>query len=313
MQNYNSLVEKIASLSGLQKEEIEKRIEAKKAKLSGLISKEGAAQIVAAELNINFENESMKITEITPGMRKVNCIAKLINIFPVRTFNKNGKEGKVANMIVADETGSIKIVLWDTNHIALIENANISIGDVIEIKNASMRENEIHLSGFSEIKKSSTHLENVKTERTFNEKSILEISENQSVKIRGIIVQMFPPRFFSVCPECNKKLIQMNEGSICKEHGKINPKERALLTLVIDDGTETIRIVLFQDQIEKISKEDLKDLDKLTELREKVLGTEFYITGTARKNQLFNSTELIVSDIEEVKIDQLIEKLEKLQ
>jgi replication factor A1 len=313
MQNYSLLVDKIASLSGLQKEEIERRIEAKKAKLSGLISKEGAAQIVAAELNINFENESMKVAELTPGMRKVNCIVKIINIFPVRTFNKNGKEGKVANIIVADETGSIKIVLWDTNHIALIENANITVGDVVDIKNASMRENEVHLSGFSEIKKSSIILDNVKTERTFNEKNISEILDNQSVKIRGIIVQMFPPRFFLVCPECNKKLIQMEDGPICKEHGKITPKEKALLTLVVDDGTETIRIVLFQDQIEKISKENLKDSEKLVELREKILGTEFYVTGTARKNQLFNSIEIIASNIEEVKIEQIIEKLESSQ
>ena len=48
MENYNKLVERISKVSNLSAEEIERKVEAKKAKLSGLISKEGAAQIVAA-------------------------------------------------------------------------------------------------------------------------------------------------------------------------------------------------------------------------------------------------------------------------
>ena len=65
MDNYNVLVEKISNLSKLSKEDIERKIEAKRAKLSGLVSKEGAAQIVAAELGINFDMERMKIADDT--------------------------------------------------------------------------------------------------------------------------------------------------------------------------------------------------------------------------------------------------------
>ncbi len=44
MDNYANLVEKIARHSGISAQEIDKKVEAKKSKLSGLISKEGAAQ-----------------------------------------------------------------------------------------------------------------------------------------------------------------------------------------------------------------------------------------------------------------------------
>lgn len=57
LQNYSQLVERIARSSGLSVEDIERRIEAKRAKLSGLISKEGAAQVVASELGISFDKE----------------------------------------------------------------------------------------------------------------------------------------------------------------------------------------------------------------------------------------------------------------
>jgi ssDNA-binding replication factor A large subunit len=312
MQDYNSLIEKIARLANLTKEEIERRVEAKKAKLSGLISKEGAAQIVAAELNVSFENEALKISELASGMKKVNISGKIINLFPVREFNKNNKQGKVANLIIADETGNIKVVLWDTNHISLIETTYLSIGDSVEIKNAAMRESEVHLSGFSELKKSEAIFDNVKTERSTTEKSLAEIAEGQSIKTRALVVQFYPPRFFNVCPECNKKLLQTEEGFICKEHNKVLPKERALLNLVIDDGTETIRVVLFSDQLAKLtSQEDLKNPEKLNEFRDKLLGTEYYISGIIRRNSLFNNLELIASDIEQVNPDLLIEKLEK--
>ena len=46
--NYERILEKIAKSAGVDREEIERKVEAKRAKLSGLISREGAAQIVAA-------------------------------------------------------------------------------------------------------------------------------------------------------------------------------------------------------------------------------------------------------------------------
>src|SRR3989344_3869747 len=123
--NYLRILEKISKASGLEKEEIERRVEAKRAKLSGLISPEGAAQIIAAELGISFDNERLKINELLPGMKKVNVIGKIINLFPIRTFERQGKENKVANFIIADETSNIKVVLWDTNHIDLIEKSKL--------------------------------------------------------------------------------------------------------------------------------------------------------------------------------------------
>ena len=59
--NYEKLIERISRTSGLEKEEIEKKVVAKQEKISGLISKEGAAQIVASELGISLDSEKSKI------------------------------------------------------------------------------------------------------------------------------------------------------------------------------------------------------------------------------------------------------------
>jgi hypothetical protein len=204
----------------------------------------------------------------------------------------------------------MRVVLWDTNHISLIENGEIKSDDVVEIKNCTMRENEIHLTSFSELKKSKEKIENVQTARVIAEKTIAEIQENQPVRFRAVIVQIFPPRFFTVCNECGKKVVQEADGFSCQTHGRVMGRERALLNLVLDDGTETMRSVLFSDQISKLmSEEDLKT--KFEQIKRDLLGTEVHVQGTARRNQMFNNIELTIQDISRVDVDKLIEELEK--
>ncbi len=314
MQNYDLLVDRIVKASGLEKGEIERRVEAKKAKLSGLISKEGAAQIIAAELNISFDEIDLKIVELMPGMKNVNLVGKIINLFPVREFERNGRQGKVLNFVLADDTNNIRIVLWDTNHISLFEKGEIKEGDVVEIKNGGMRDSELHLSSFSEIKKSDKVFDDVKTERIMNEKNLLELVEGEGVRVRGIVVQLFNPRFFYVCPECGKKAEQDNDGFKCNEHGKVQPKERAILNFVLDDGSETIRVVLFSDTIGKIiPEEDLKDAGKLNVFRDDFLGTEIWLSGNVRKNQLFGNLEIIGQGVNKVEVEKLVAELEKVK
>lgn len=311
IQNYSQLLERVSRASGKTQEEITRLIEAKRAKLSGLISREGAAQIVASELGINFDKEKVKINELVQGIKKVNIIGKIARIFPIREYKKDNREGKVANLILADQTGNIKTVLWDTHHISLFESQELKEGDVVEISNASLRNNEIHLTGFSDIKKSSEVIDNIKLEKDFSDKNIKEFVIGGSFKSRAIVVQIFEPRFFEVCPVCGSKAISDAEGSRCEKHGKILPKKRALINLILDDGSGNIRAVLFSENIEKLGLKELElEPGLFIERKKNILGKEAFFTGNVRQNKLFNNLEFFVSDIEEIDLDKLIEALE---
>ena len=240
-ENYEKILERISKKSGIEKEELDRRVEAKRAKLSGLISKEGAAQVIAAELGISFDNEKLKINELLPGMKKANVVGKVLSLFPVRTFERQGKENKVANFIIADDTSNIKVVLWDTNHIELIEEKKIVVGTIIDISNASVREGELHLGSFSELKMSNEKIENVVTEISSATKKIVEFSQGKNVKARAFVVQAFPPRQFD---------------------SKQNPGEKGfLMNIVLDDGSETIRGVMFGDTIKELGLSDLEKIE----------------------------------------------------
>jgi len=308
--NYDRILDKISKSAGLEKEEIERRVEAKRAKLSGLISKEGAAQIVAAELGINFDNERLKIEELLLGMRKVNVVGQVISLFPVRTFVRNDKENKVANFVIADETSNIKVVLWDTNHIELIEKGEIAEGKIVEIGNASIRDNELHLGSFSELKLSNEVLDNVKTERIVKEKKISDFKVGEGVNVRAFVVQAFDPRFFHVCSECKKKVVSGEEGFICAEHNKVNPEKRALLNIVLDDGTESIRSVVFHDNLGSLGFNDLENSEKISHQKEDLIGKELIFSGNVRLNKFFNNPEFNIDSVKEVNLDELIGKLE---
>lgn len=311
-ENYNRILERIAKSANLEKEEIEKRIDAKREKLSGLISKEGAAQIIASELGISFEDEKLKINELIPGMRKVNTTGKVLNISPIRSFKtKNDKESKVVNIWIADDSSNIRAVLWDTNHVELIEKEEIKEEVVIEIKNATMRDNELHLGSFSEIKLSQEKIPEVVTEKVFKEKKISELNKGEVVKIRAFVVQAFDPRFFNSCSECGKKAHEEGNEFKCNNHGKVIPEKKAILNIVLDDGNETIRAVLFHEVIGKIGINDFNDADNFEKQKQSILGKELIFSGNVQLNNYFNNLEIIIDDIQEIDLDKTIEELEK--
>lgn len=312
--NFEKMVNQITRVSGLSREEIYEKVSAKKNKLSGLISDEGAAQVIAAELGINFDNEKLKISEIVPGLRKVNVIGKILKIFPVREFTtKKGEKSKVANLILADDTSNIKVVLWDLHHIELIEKGNVYEDITIEIINGTIRENEIHLGSFSEFKPSKIVLENVKTERVVREKSISEFKIGESDIVRAFVVQTLEPRFFSVCSTCKKK-VEVSEGinsGVCVEHGNVACEKRAVLNIVLDDGTETIRTVLFHEVLQSVGFKNYEIPEILSQQRQALLGKEFFVSGIVKNNSFFNNLEFVVNEIREPKIEEVLEKLEK--
>jgi replication factor A1 len=306
--NYSQLIEFISESSGVSIEDIERKVEAKQAKLAGLISKEGAAQVIAAELNVNFDKQMIKIAHIVPGMRRINIVGKIIELSPIREYNKNGRSGRIGSFILADETSNIRTVLWDENHIDLIGKGQVKEEVMVEIGNASIRNGELHLGSFSEIKVSDKKMDNVIIEKPIFIKKINEFNIGDTVSTRAYIVNMFEPKFFEVCPECRKKVV----GGECGEHGKVKPERRSLLSLVVDDGSDNIRCTIFHDELIKIiSMMDLENLEKFAALRKEFLGKEAIVMGQVRKNQMFDNEDFIISEIKDVDLDNLIEELEK--
>jgi len=135
------------------------------------------------------------------------------------------------------------------------------------------------------------------------------VSDN--VKTRAFIVQAFELKFFEVCPECKKKIIMENDSFKCNEHGKILPEKRALINLVLDDGTDTVRAVFFHEALSGLGLTELENSERVMNQKEDLLGKEMVFSGNVRMNKFFNTPEFIVDRTEVVNLDELIGRLEK--
>ena len=129
-------------LKKISKEELERRIEKKIEESSGLISREAAISIIASELNIDIEDYedeefNFSIKDISEGQNNVEVTGKIVDISDVREFRKrDGTLGKVRNITIADNTGTIRLTLWD-DKVELAED--LKVGDVVRIENAYTR------------------------------------------------------------------------------------------------------------------------------------------------------------------------------
>ncbi|MBW3002993.1 hypothetical protein KY337_00385 [Candidatus Woesearchaeota archaeon] len=303
----SQILEKIKEKSGLSIEEINSKIEAKLQQLSGLISKEGAAHIVANDLGIKlFDQVSgrLQVKNILSGMRNVECVCKIAKKYEIRTFQKGDSTGKVMSMIVGDETGSVRLVLWNDQ----VEKADALVeGNVIKISNAYVRENngrkEIHLGekGVLEINPDGEKIGDIKQTGSANRKEIKELVENDSnVEILGTIVQIFDMRFFEVCPQCGKRARMGDSGYQCPEHKVVTPDFSYLLNFIIDDGTENIRAVCFRNQVQNLVKRGHQDLlvyrqnpEAFNDVKHELLGKIVKLVGRVNKNEMFDRVEFV--------------------
>ena len=79
----------------------------------------------------NREPHSLHIADLRTGMKRINLKAKVMEIpKPKCVFTRFGNYAAVTNALVADETGDIKLCLWNE------QISSISEGDVIQIENA---------------------------------------------------------------------------------------------------------------------------------------------------------------------------------
>jgi len=323
------IIDKISEHSKITKDDVSKLIEEKQEELSGLVSEEGAAYIVAREHGINLMKDSkrqLKIKNLLSGLKSVEFVARVVNISEVREFEKNNNKGKVVNLTIGDETGIARMSLWneDTD---MVTSGNIKEDDTIRVVNGFVlndnRGNVEVRIGRGKLEKIQEDIEVVAVPKS-NElqkftvamrKHIKDIREGDYAEVRASMVQIFKRNmFYDVCPVCGGRL----NNNECKEHGPVNPQFQMIISGVIDDGTENIRAVFFREMAEKIfgmGVDEAKVLQSKAanpdEVYEKFtgLGKDYIFRGRIKRNDLTESMEMIVNEIEEIDVKKEAETL----
>ncbi len=128
----------------LTREEIQQLIHLKKEEASGLLTDEGATYMVANDLGVRLSGQSgpethLRIKDIVMEANDATVTGRILLVYPLQTFTRSdGSRGKVVRLILADETGVLRVVVWDdkTDPIA---QGGISQGHVVKVLHGYVR------------------------------------------------------------------------------------------------------------------------------------------------------------------------------
>jgi ssDNA-binding replication factor A large subunit len=286
-----TLIQKIKEKTDMSDADIEAKIKEKMDQLSGLISREGAAHIIANENGVVImpQNQGrLEIKNVLAGMRSVEVVGKVVAIYEVREFERDGRKSQVGNFMIADKSGSIRVVAWGDKAKILSE---ISVGDIIKISDAFVRNNrdrpEIHLNDRTklELNPEGEKVDVVAT-RTSDavRKTIKELTtDDNNAEVLATIVQVFDPRYFV-----------RKDGS----------GESFVLNTFLDDGTDSIRVAFFGEQALALLGMKMEEMlmfkDNLTGFEEKkteLLGQVILVSGRVNKNDMFDRVEMVANSV----------------
>jgi len=183
---------------------------------------------------VNVKNASMKISDIKSGTGSINVIGRLLDISDIRTFNKkDGSKGRVGNITIGDDTGKIRITLWDDKTDKIAE---LRLGDSVEVINGYARENnfnqqvEIQIGNHSLLKKTET---SVKYQENFT--AIADIVPGESYSIQGSVSGLGEIREFN------------------RDDGTVN----MVSNIYVSDDTGRIRVALWADHALLVDELDI--------------------------------------------------------
>jgi len=305
------IIVKIKEETGLSEDEIQNQIKIKLQSLDGLVSEEGAAYIVASDLGVrlfkDLSSGALKIKNILVGMNNVEVIGRVVSVRQPITFTRNDKTSEVGSIMISDDTGSIKVVIWD-NRVEWIKDGKLGEGVIVKIKDAYTKENtysgkELHLNNRSILMINPEGVDLPAS--TIKNKAITDLSPQEKASLLATVVRVFRPRFYTSCSKCGKKAEETDEGYVCPEHKITEPRLQMVLNLILDDGTETIRSVAFGESAERLTSLKAEEAQEILtkdgevalveRLEEFLLGRVIDLKGRMHENKAFDRTEFQIS------------------
>jgi replication factor A1 len=228
----------------ISRKDIIERLEKEKKKTGGFISDETLLWMIAAEFNVEIPRDealafTLSIRDLIPSLNDVTLVGRVVAVYPPKAFTGR-KNGKVASLLVADQSGILRVVLWN-DKTSLMQSGEIKVGQIIRFSHGYTREDrsgrvELHIGEKSEIE---TNPQDVKakdypTIDKFTTKigEITQAHKNKKVNVIGTVKELFSSSAF-----------QRKDSS----SGKV-------MRFVLADETGEIPAVVWNEKVDELEK-----------------------------------------------------------
>jgi replication factor A1 len=155
------IIDKIlAKNPDVSQKQILEKVQVEKGRTGGLLDDETLLRLIAAKYGVEVQQNTihndgtLSSGRLFAGLNNVTVAGRLIAVFPARTF-EGEKPGKFANLMIADNDGILRVVLWN-DKADLVEKGELKVGQAVRLLHGYTRQDlygkvELHLGGKSQI------------------------------------------------------------------------------------------------------------------------------------------------------------------
>ncbi|MBU2560204.1 hypothetical protein KKA03_04840 [archaeon] len=239
------------------------------------------------------QKRDRKIAELKEEGGSVDVVFKVIRIYEPREFDRSDKtKGKVVNLVIGDETGTAKLVLWDKD-VELIERSLIKEGSTIKVEKGYVKvkwtddgrinESELNVGRYGDIiLNPSEKVKELKTNASSApRKYIKDLQEGDVAEIRGALVDIYD----------NIRIFDRADT------------KGMVVNAIIDDGTANIRAAFYDKTAEKLMDMPVQRVldggisDDISKRIIEILGREVTALVRVKYSDFSGQNELVVQDI----------------
>ena len=145
----------------ISQEQILEKLQAERARTGGLLGDETLLRLIAAKFGVVVQQNTihnsgiLSTSRLFAGLYDVTVAGRLIAVFPAKTFQGAEKSGKFATLMLADNEGILRVVLWNEKA-ELVEKGELKAGQTVRLLHGYTREDrygktELHLGNKSQI------------------------------------------------------------------------------------------------------------------------------------------------------------------
>jgi replication factor A1 len=145
----------------INREQILERLAAERVKAGGLLGDETLLRLIAAKFGVHVQQNSfqnsgvLSSSRLFAGLNDVTVAGRLVAVFQAKSFQKGEKSGKFATVMLVDNEGLLRVVLWNEKA-ELVERGELAAGQVVRLLHGYTRDDrggktELHLGGKSRV------------------------------------------------------------------------------------------------------------------------------------------------------------------
>jgi len=138
----------------LSEQQIQEMLKEERERSGGLIGDETLLRLIAARFGVDVIkqveiNGILSSDRLFMGLNNVSVEGRLVAVFPARSFSGGERSGKIANLVIVDEMGMLRVVLWN-DKAEFVERNELQVGQIIRFLHGYTREDqygkvELHL------------------------------------------------------------------------------------------------------------------------------------------------------------------------